>query len=160
MKEIASFPILVCLHDVNIIQSMIRVAALIYTWAIMNRKPLSQYPDPGIVDELRLGYPRVNVRTWKSMLGISQWLLLVACPGSGSDTKAKYLRRKMGTSGMAIGMEAFPLTIAYCKAFWKVQRWIAEGELLGIDDDTQVAQEGYEIDIPIRTSNIDRLLPR
>jgi hypothetical protein len=118
--------------DDDIIHAMIRAAALIYTWSIRQRTPMSQFEDPALHHDLRIRWPRVSMERWKNMAGISQWILLVACPGSGTDRRAKFLRRKMGVTGMSIGMEAFPLAITYCKTFWQVQRWIA-GAAIEVD---------------------------
>ncbi len=114
--------------DDDVIHDVIRTAALVYTWSIMTRTPLSRYVDAAACDELRSRWAAVDIERWKAMMGISQWVLLVACPGSGAGRKGKFIRRKMGVSGMSIGMEAFPLSIAYCKAFWRVQRWMAGDE--------------------------------
>lgn len=63
---------------------------------------------------------------WKEIPGIFQWILLVLCPSCSEAIEDRRLQKKMAVTGMAIGLEGFGLGIEYLKAFYGVQRWIAE----------------------------------
>lgn len=122
-----------------IVTATIRLAALIYTYAIMSVRPISHVKDDKttkiLCDNLRV----VSSNTWKRIPGIFLWLLAVATPqipdkyrGDGcvdveKDLRNKYLRRKMATAAQVIGQEEFNLSIWYLRSFWVVQRWI-EGQ--------------------------------
>jgi hypothetical protein len=107
----------------------IQLAALIYSWSIMNVSPISQFEQISVREQLFSQMMQVSLSRWKNMPGIFLWILLVACPGSKNDIQGRFLRRKMAVAGMAIGLEDFDLAISYLRAFWLVQRWVAcEGE--------------------------------
>ena len=111
--------------DIDVIDDTIRMAGLLYARAVASRKPFSASNNLELAKRLRNNWMRVNVEAWKRLMGISGWILSVGCIGCGTDRLGKFLRRKTGVTGMAIGMENFPLIISTAKLFWMVQRWLA-----------------------------------
>lgn len=105
----------------------IRLAGLVYSSSIMSITPFAQYPDAPILMALSDEMLRVPLSRWKRIPGIYLWVLLVLCPSTSPDARGKYVRRKMATTGLAIGFEDFVFSIGCLRACWLVQRWISNG---------------------------------
>lgn len=115
------------------VTATIRLAALIYTDAIMSLRPISHVKDDDATKTLCENLRSVSSNRWKRIPGIYLWLLAVATPqipdgrvDVEKDLRNKYLRRKMATAAQVIGQEEFNLSIWYLRSFWVVQRWIAD----------------------------------
>ncbi|KAF6823639.1 Zn(2)-C6 fungal-type DNA-binding domain protein [Colletotrichum plurivorum] len=104
----------------------IRLAALIYSWAIKSLRQISEFGDTAILEEAYVAMRTVSLTRWKKMPGIFLWIMLVAAPNAAPDAKGRFVRRKMAVTGLSIGFEDFLLGISYLKAFWTVQQWIAK----------------------------------
>ncbi|KAK0631145.1 hypothetical protein B0T17DRAFT_599198 [Bombardia bombarda] len=120
-----------------LLNSTIRLAARIYTKAILYRQPIShpRIKDETLSQQLYTNIKLVGARRWKLIPGIFLWVLLVATPHPNNnnnysspgkkasisqeerDRRIKYLRRKMATGAQAVGQEDFGLAIAYLRAF-------------------------------------------
>ncbi|OLN92824.1 hypothetical protein CCHL11_06700 [Colletotrichum chlorophyti] len=102
----------------------VRIAAIIYSWAIKSTRQISRFEDNVMLEEAYLAVTMVSMTTWKRIPGIFLWIMLVAAPNAAPDAKGRFVRRKMAVTGLSIGFEDFVLGISYLKAFWSVQRWI------------------------------------
>ncbi|KAF9876967.1 hypothetical protein CkaCkLH20_05813 [Colletotrichum karsti] len=104
----------------------IRLAALIYSWAVKSLRQISEFDDQEVLEDAYTAMRRVRLVTWKKMPGVFLWIMLVAAPNAGPDAKGRFVRRKMAVTGLSIGFEDFVLGISYLKSFWTVQQWIAK----------------------------------
>ncbi|KAK2040191.1 hypothetical protein LZ31DRAFT_568854 [Colletotrichum somersetense] len=104
----------------------IRIAALIYSWSIKSMRQISRFDDDKTLEAAYLALTSVSMTTWKRIPGGFLWIMLVAAPNAAPDAKGRFIRRKMAVTGLSIGFEDFVLGISLLKAFWSVQRWIAE----------------------------------
>ena len=121
-----------------IVTATIRLAALVYTDAVMSARPISHVKDDNTTKTLCDNLRAVSSDRWKKIPGIFLWLLVVATPqipdknrgdwrvDVEKDLRNKYLRRKMATAAQVIGQEEFNLSIWYLRSFWVVQRWIVD----------------------------------
>ncbi|KAM0335529.1 hypothetical protein ACHAQA_000577 [Verticillium albo-atrum] len=107
------------------IEEAVRLAALIYSWAISSVAQISGFRNGRVLEQAYQAMRRVNLTRWKGLPGIFLWIMLVAAPSTKQDTKGRFIRRKMAVAGLSIGFEDFGLGISYLRAFWLVQRWIA-----------------------------------
>ncbi|KAK3681813.1 hypothetical protein B0T22DRAFT_523144 [Podospora appendiculata] len=124
----------VCSDDQRVTKTIL-LAGLVYTEAIMTILPISQVKSEACAKELYANIISTAPARWKEMRGVFLWVLLVATPHMSSpasrhdsdrELRRKYLSRKMATAAQAVGQEDFPLAISYLRAFWLVQRWIAD----------------------------------
>ncbi|KAK3331579.1 hypothetical protein B0T19DRAFT_83292 [Cercophora scortea] len=121
-------------EDHGVVKTIL-LAGLVYTESIMTLLPISQVKSEACAKELYTNIRTTPAARWKGMPGVFLWVLLVATPHTSSpasrhdsdrELRRKYLRRKMATGAQAVGQEDFGLAISYLRAFWLVQRWIAE----------------------------------
>jgi len=103
----------------------IRLAARIWAYSVITLTPFARYPDHSVLLALSEAVLQVPLSRWKTTPGIYLWVLLGLCPSTQADMRGKYIRRKMATTGLAIGFEDFVYSIGCLRACWKVQRWIA-----------------------------------
>lgn len=103
----------------------IRLAALVYTSSISTLTPFAQHQKNPELQELHTHISGAVMSTWKKIPAIFLWVLLVACCSAKNDDWGKWLRKKMATTGMALGLEDFGVAMQCLKRFWIAQRWIA-----------------------------------
>jgi hypothetical protein len=115
-------------NDMDHIRGAVRNAAIIYTWAVFSRKPMSNFDDATIRHELFVATQSIDNKIWETMPGIYLWIMLVTCSGAPADFHGRFLRRKVSVAAAAIAFDNFPLAIMCLRSFWLVQRWIAEGK--------------------------------
>ncbi|KAK3323051.1 hypothetical protein B0H66DRAFT_219062 [Apodospora peruviana] len=124
-------------EEATLVTETIRLAALIYSNAIMSLRPVSEIKDDCITETLCRNLRGVSPHRWKRIPGIYLWVLVIAAPhkahneGDGyvdidKELRKRYFRRKMATAAQAIGQEEFFLAISYLRSFWLVQRWIVK----------------------------------
>lgn len=138
----------------NLVTETIRLAALVYSEAVVTMKPLSRVKkDLAAEKTLTANITAVSATRWKRMPGVFLWIMLVAVAqvttaatdgneeidavSKEEDSRRKFLRRKMAAAAQTVGQVEFGLSIAYLRAFWLVQRWVAEEaeeRTLGKDD--------------------------
>lgn len=123
--------------------TIIHTTALLYTHTISTLSPFMRAYPPASLTQLLSQVSSVPLSRWKAIPGIFFWILLVAAPSAGNDCEGRWLKKKMAVTGMTIGMSDFRLAIAYLRAFWKVQRWVArERERAVIDPGILRDEEG------------------
>jgi hypothetical protein len=122
--------------DDEVVLSVIRHTAIIYTESISTLTPLSYSYSKSLLSELYAHltfFQPSALRRWNGLPGIFLWILLVACPSSGNDPMGRSLRSKMAATRIVLGLEDYNLPFAYLSSFWRVQRWIdkerEDGEL-------------------------------
>jgi hypothetical protein len=120
----ASSKALDCAHIATVIQH----SALIYTASISTPMPFTLASRTSLISLalIKSHIRQVDMTRWKEIPGIFLWVLLILCPSCGEGVEDRRLQKKMAVTGMAIGLEGFGLGIEHLKAFWAVQRWIAE----------------------------------
>ena len=122
-NRVASLPPLTSKTETELINSSVRLSALVYTSCIVSLTPFTQVTHH--LAEIKKHISRVPMSRWKNIPGIFLWILMVISPTCGPGIDDRKWRKKMPVTAMAIGLEGFGLGIAYLRANWLVQRWIA-----------------------------------
>jgi len=112
----------------NYIYESCRIAALIYSSAIVTRKPISQVCSTAQLQDLWSKMWIVSLSEWKMIPGIFLWIVLVACPCSQDRLQRMWLKKMVATVAMYMSLVDYDVAAGYMKGFLKVQRWIAKGE--------------------------------
>jgi hypothetical protein len=113
--------------DAQIILCIIKLTAIVYSNSISTLTPLSLSFNQKLLAELYsyfTFFQPSSLRRWGVIPGIFHWVLLVACPAAGNDHMGRYLRSKMTSTRIVLGLENYNLPFAYLRSFWRVQRWI------------------------------------
>lgn len=112
----------------------VRLAALLYSRAVMQRRPFSAVVAP--VEFLRLWTTvwRVPLSTWRSLLGVLAWILLPILPSSkAAQPHDRFVKAIMNIALFQVGMDNWEIGSAVMEAGLNLQRWLAgeTGEVAG-----------------------------
>jgi hypothetical protein len=116
-------------NEPSMITATIRHTALVYMHSISTLTPFSKSYTRSLILELQSKLSKVPLSRWKQMPGIFFWILMVASSSpcwNGSNVVGRMWRRKVSVTGLVITFVDFNLAIMHARAFYKVQRWIAE----------------------------------
>ncbi|KAK0745415.1 hypothetical protein B0T21DRAFT_381415 [Apiosordaria backusii] len=120
------------------IYQSVRLAAILYSRAIMLRRPFSQVVTQ--VEYLQLWKTawRVPLSTWRSLLGVFNWILLPLVLSSASsggedvNNHGHFVKGLLNLSLLQIGMENWELCRGVMDASVGLQRWLSGGEVGGV----------------------------
>ncbi|SPQ24939.1 b145e114-46ea-418d-aa4b-d488dc226038 [Thermothielavioides terrestris] len=106
----------------------VRLAALLYSRAIMRRRPFSEVVLPGEFLRLWTTAWRVPLSTWRSLLGVLAWILLPILPsGKAAQPHDRLVKAVMNITLFQIGMDNWEIGSAVMAAGLSLQRWLAGG---------------------------------
>jgi hypothetical protein len=106
----------------------VRLAALLYSRAIMRRRPFSEVVLPGEFLRLWTTAWRVPLSTWRSLLGVLAWILLPILPsGKAAQPHDRLVKAVMNITLFQIGMDNWEIGSAVMAAALSLQRWLAGG---------------------------------
>ncbi len=108
----------------------VRQAALLYSRAIMLRRPFSQVVTPAEFLRLWTTAWRVPLSTWRSLLGVLNWILLpiVSCgKAAAAQPHDRFVKGMMNISLFQMGMDNWEIASAVMEAGLSLQRWLAGG---------------------------------
>ncbi|KAG4441347.1 hypothetical protein IFR05_003161 [Cadophora sp. M221] len=108
-----------------------RVAAIIYSSAIITRTPLSMACTPQLLQQLWVTMWRVPLPRWKQIPGIFLWILLVANPFARDKPEGRFFKALTPATIMAMGVMDGDTVMVTLKGFIAVQRWLG-GSLRGV----------------------------
>ncbi|KAK4244608.1 hypothetical protein C7999DRAFT_43755 [Corynascus novoguineensis] len=112
----------------------VRLAALLYSRAIMHRRPFSRVVAPDVFLRLWTTVWRVPLSTWRSLLGVFAWVLVPIAPrregsgGSGGGTAQPHDRFVKGLLRVCLfqmGMDSWEVAGAAMESGLQLQRWLA-----------------------------------
>lgn len=130
---------------VDYVYESCRIVALMYSYAIVSRSPLSKSSTEAQMAELWSKMWRVPLSKWKALPGVFLWIVLVACPCARDKVQARFLKRMLATIAMYVGVLGSEMAMWSFKEFLRLQNWIARGG--GEQADRQeVAQRGSSLD--------------
>ncbi|EPE34913.1 hypothetical protein GLAREA_10608 [Glarea lozoyensis ATCC 20868] len=112
-----------------------RAAALIFTSAILERKPLSAACTESLFLEVWKTMWRVPLSRWKQIPGVFLFVLLVVNPFTRSRPEGRLIKGMLAPSIIAIGFVDWEVVAAILTAFLGVQKW------LGGNDEVSLFQE-------------------
>jgi hypothetical protein len=119
----------------DMIYQTCRAAAIIYTTAILSRKPLSVACTGSLLADVWKTMWRVPLSRWKQIPGVFLFILLVVNPFTRSRPEGRFIKGMFAPSIIAIGIVDWEVVVAILKAFLGVQKW------LGGEDKVRVFKE-------------------
>ena len=110
----------------DIIYECCRMAAKVYTGAIMSRVPLSQ--SCGIQDIKAFWgvMPQISLTRWKSISGIFLWICSVLCPGAQWTMFGRYLKSLVSNLITDIGLNKWDVMVGCVEGLLRVHVWLKQ----------------------------------
>lgn len=122
----------------DVIYQAVRQAALIYSRAIMLRKPLRDQRVCSGEDFLRLWTTvwRVPLRAWKALLGVFVWVVLCVTPASRGTPHERFVKNCLEVGLVQMGLESWEVAEKGMEGALKLMRWLAcrDGGTDGVGD--------------------------
>lgn len=112
------------------IYQSVRLAAILYSRAIMLRRPFKQIVTPAEHLQLWRTTWKVPLSTWRSLLGVFNWILLPLVSSSStqeqdSNNHGHFVKGMLNVSLLQIGMENWELCGGVMDASVGLQRWLS-----------------------------------
>ena len=113
----------------------IRISALLYTRAIMARRPFGQVVSMEDFLELWTTAWRVPLATWRTLLGVFNWMLLplISSVGVANSGHGLWTKTMMNATLLQMGMEHWELACLSMDAAMRLQRWL-KGDDTNLDE--------------------------
>lgn len=120
----------------------IRISAILYTRAIMTRRPFSEVV--GIEDFLELWTTawRVPLATWRTLLGVCNWMLLPLISSGKNTGHDLWVKSMMNATLLQMGMGHWEIARRTMDAAMRLQRWLKGDNNVNLNEN-------------IRSSNIE-----
>lgn len=127
--------------DPDYIYQTTRLAALLYTRAISHRLPFSLTVTPLEFESLWTTTWRVPLSTWRSLLGVFNWVLLplVSSSRAMGTGHERYVRGMMNIGLLQAGMENWEVARGVMEGGVRLQAWLGGGK-----DDREGEEERCE----------------
>ncbi|KAL2264901.1 hypothetical protein VTJ83DRAFT_7411 [Remersonia thermophila] len=110
------------------IYQSVRHASLLYTRAIIQRRPFSSVVTSAEFFRLWTTVWRVPLATWRSLLGVFNWVLLPALSGGrAAQPHDRFVKGLMKFTLFQMGMENWDIAEKVMKAATKLQEWLSTG---------------------------------
>jgi hypothetical protein len=109
----------------------IRLAALIYTSAIVSRQPFSKACSPTDFYELWTTLWRVSLSKWKSVLGIYLWIIITITPTSRDTAHGRFVKSMLTIAALNLGLENWNASNSALRGAMRLQAWLAGGKGTG-----------------------------
>ncbi|KAF4637223.1 hypothetical protein G7Y89_g845 [Cudoniella acicularis] len=126
-----------------------RATAIIYTSAILLRKPFSVACNIQLLGRVWMMMWRVPLLRWKLTPGIFFWVCLVVNPSTRARPEGRFVKAMVAAGTMAIGLVQWDVAVANLKNFTAVQRWLdgkdLEGSSPGIEGHDPLTQNPVEV---------------
>lgn len=104
----------------------VRQAALLYSRAIMLRRPFSLVVTGSEFLQLWTTAWRVPLATWRSLLGVLNWILLPIVSGGGAaEAHGRFVKGMLNISLLQMGMNNWEIAWRVMEAALGLQRWLA-----------------------------------
>ncbi|KAK0616045.1 hypothetical protein B0T17DRAFT_497422 [Bombardia bombarda] len=112
----------------DFVYQAVLLGALMYSRAIMTRQPFSQVVGTDSFVQLWTTMWRVPLATWRSLLGVFNWLVLPLVPSGKSTHHDLYVRSMMNASLLQMSMDNWEIACGAMDAALRLQHWLgAEG---------------------------------
>ncbi|OLN82293.1 hypothetical protein CCHL11_10193 [Colletotrichum chlorophyti] len=118
------------------VYQVIRMTAIIYTRAIMTRRPLSATCTAPEFLHIWTTTWRVPLSRWNGALGIFQWIMLAIAPASHGTPHSRFVKNMTTISLLALGVENWAMAMGAARAGLRLQCWL-KGQDAGGDGMTE-----------------------
>ena len=102
----------------------VRLAALMYSRAVIKRRPFSSVVAQADFLGLWTTMWRVPLTTWKGVLGVFNWAILPIAPAASGTAHARSVKSMLATSTLQIGLDNWGLATGGMEAGLRLQRWL------------------------------------
>jgi hypothetical protein len=106
----------------------IRLAALMYTTAIVERKPFSTVCSLHDFYQLWTTIWRVPLTVWKSMMGIFLWIEVAITPPSRDTPHGRFVKSMLTIVCLNMGVDNWDSTSSALRGAIRLQAWLNGGE--------------------------------
>jgi hypothetical protein len=105
----------------------VRLAAILYSRAIMQRQPFSSALEPSDFLLLWSTMWRVPLTTWKGVLGVFNWIIVGIAPvARESQRHSRFVKSMLANSLLQIGADNWELARGVMEASGRLQGWLGE----------------------------------
>lgn len=125
----------------------VRQAALIYSRAVMQRRPFSAVVSAPTFYQLWATMWHVPLVKWKALLGVFNWALACAMPSARHTPHDRFVKSMVNISIVQMGLDNWESTSAAMGAAVRFQAWLRGGSAAGSEegeDATLVGTVGTE----------------
>lgn len=116
----------------------VRLAALMYSRAVKERRPFSSVVSEDDFVKLWTTMWRVPLVTWKGVLGVFNWAVLPVGPAASSTIHGRSVKSMLTISTLQMSLDNWELASGAMKASLSLQRWLGHGAeasaSAGLDD--------------------------
>lgn len=105
----------------------VRLAALMYSRAVMERRPFSSVVAQEDFLLLWTTMWRVSLATWKGVLGVFNWAVLPIGPAASDTPHGRSVKSMLTISTLQMSLDNWELTSGAMKAGLSLQRWLGHG---------------------------------
>lgn len=109
----------------------IRLAALMYTTAIVERKPFSITCSLHDFYQLWTTIWRVPLTVWKSMMGIFLWIEVAITPPARDTPHGRFVKSMLTIVCLNLGVDNWDATSNAMRSAIRLQAWLGGGEMKG-----------------------------
>ncbi|KAK3498990.1 uncharacterized protein B0T23DRAFT_5531 [Neurospora hispaniola] len=113
----------------------IRTSAILYTRAIMTRRPFSEVVSMQDFLELWTTAWRVPLAKWRSLLGVFNWMLLPLISSVKNTGHDLWVKSMMNTTLLQMGMGHWEIAHRTMDAAMRLQRWL-KGDNVNLKENT------------------------
>lgn len=124
----AAQPLAGPMESPDFLYQCVRLAALMYSRAVMERQPFSSVVDTA--DFLRLWTTmwRVPLTTWKGVLGVLNWIILPITPAACGTRYGRLIKSMLTNSALQMSLDNWEVASCSMKAALSLQRWLGQGQ--------------------------------
>jgi hypothetical protein len=112
----------------HLVHRCVRLSALLYSRAILERRPFSAVVTTEEFLQLWTAIWRVPLTKWKSLLGIFNWLILPIVPVARGTPHDQFVKSMMTMSIIQLGLENWDIFTGAMDAALGLQRWLRREE--------------------------------
>ncbi|KAI5458892.1 hypothetical protein BGZ63DRAFT_361708 [Mariannaea sp. PMI_226] len=106
----------------------VRMTALIYCRAILNRVPTSAICTEMDFMMIWQTVWKVTLPAWKATIGIFVWVMLGVLPSCHKTGPARFVKTLMVAGWMTIGVDNWHIVMDVTRTAFRLQRWLASGQ--------------------------------
>ncbi|KEY68230.1 hypothetical protein S7711_04764 [Stachybotrys chartarum IBT 7711] len=122
----------------------VRLTAIIYSRALMNRQPISEVCSAATLSEVWVQMWEMSLASWSGRLGIFLWVVVALNPGIHQLPFARFMRTMLVITLMSIGINNWSVVTGAAETIFKVQRWLKGPRVEGEDENDENAVFGGE----------------
>ncbi|CCC08848.1 unnamed protein product [Sordaria macrospora k-hell] len=111
------------------VYQVIRISAILYTRAITTRRPFSEVVSIDDFLELWTTAWRVPLATWRSLLGVCNWMLLPLISSLKNTGHDLWVKTMMNATLLQMGMGNWEIARRTMDAAMRLQRWLKDGDV-------------------------------